>query len=333
MAIVGDALMDMHGIAKIAGVSSATVSRVISGSKLVRPETTERVQQVIDELKFFPNSSATTLKHGKSSTYGLIIPDITNPFFPEFIRCFEKILVENNRDMLMATIDSHATRMQQSVRRMLVRKVDGVVLLAAEIETEPIEALIHNKVPLVTLERRLVAPWVSDVMVNYAAGIGLAVAHLKELGHTKIGYIGASAGPTISNHRVNGFKKALKKYGLQLYPEFIRVGDYRTTGWPDGHDGVAGAEGEADRHSGRERSDGHRCVAHDLSARIHRPGRFFGDRVRRYRFGRYAVSAADDAVSTASGAGGDRLQGARVWQGAQERGGAAVHDEDEPGGA
>jgi len=234
MAIVGDALMDMHGIAKIAGVSSATVSRVINGSKLVRPETTGRVQRVIDELKFFPNSSATTLKHGKSSTYGLIIPDITNPFFPEFIRCFEKILVENNRDMLMATIDSHATRMQQSVRRMLVRKVDGVVLLAAEIETEPIEALIHNKVPLVTLERRLVAPWVSDVMVNYAAGIGLAVAHLKELGHTKIGYIGASAGPTISNHRVNGFKKALKKYGLQLYPEFIRVGDYRTTGGQTG---------------------------------------------------------------------------------------------------
>src|SRR3984885_2924820 len=130
--------MGMRGIAKLAGVSSATVSRVINESATVKPETAERVRRVIAELKFFPNSSATTLKHGKSSTYGLIIPDITNPFFPEFIRSVEKILVENNRDMLMATTDFHHTRIQQSVGRMLVRKVDGVVLLAAEIETEPI---------------------------------------------------------------------------------------------------------------------------------------------------------------------------------------------------
>src|SRR5580692_7871184 len=127
--------MDMRDIAKIAGVSSATVSRVLNGSPLVRPATAERVQRVIKELKFFPNISATTLKHGKSSTYGLIIPDITNPFFPEFIRSFEKILVENNREMLMATTDFHPSRIQQSIRRMLVRRVDGVALVASEIET------------------------------------------------------------------------------------------------------------------------------------------------------------------------------------------------------
>src|ERR1700730_15546149 len=132
--------MDMRDIAKIAGVSSATVSRVINGSSLVRPATAERVRRVIDETKFVPNGSATTLKYGRSSTYGLIIPDITNPFFPEFIRCCERILVENNQEMLMATTDFHPTRIQQSVRRMLVRKVDGVALLASEIETESIES-------------------------------------------------------------------------------------------------------------------------------------------------------------------------------------------------
>ena len=124
--------MDMRDIAKIAGVSSATVSRVINGSNRVRPATADRVRRVIDELKFFPNTHAITLKYGRSSTYGLIIPDITNPFFSEFIKCFEKILVENNQEMLMATTDFHPTRIQQSVRRMLVRKVDGVALLASE---------------------------------------------------------------------------------------------------------------------------------------------------------------------------------------------------------
>src|SRR5579864_3818714 len=111
--------MDMRDIAKIAGVSSATVSRVINGSNLVRPATAERVRKVLEETKFVPNGSATTLKYGKSSTYGLIIPDITNPFFPEFIRSFEAILVEKNQDMLMATTDFHASRMQQTIHRML----------------------------------------------------------------------------------------------------------------------------------------------------------------------------------------------------------------------
>ena len=126
--------MDMRDIAKIAGVSSATVSRVINGSNLVRPDTAERVRSVIQECRFIPNGSATTLKYGRSSAYGLIIPDITNPFFPEFIRSFESILVANNQDMMMATTDLHPSRMQQTIRRMLIRKMDGVALLAAEIE-------------------------------------------------------------------------------------------------------------------------------------------------------------------------------------------------------
>src|SRR5579859_4058667 len=111
--------MDMRDIAKLAGVSSATVSRVINGSNLVRPATAERVRRVIEEKKFVPNGSATTLKYGRSSTYGLIIPDITNPFFPEFIRSFEDILAGKNQDMLIATTGSHPARMQQAIRRML----------------------------------------------------------------------------------------------------------------------------------------------------------------------------------------------------------------------
>src|ERR1700685_612908 len=99
--------MDMRDIAKIAGVSSATVSRVINASSNVRPETAEKVRRVIDELKFVPNGSATTLKYGRSSTYGLIIPDITNPFFPEFIKSFEGIVVGNDQEMLMANPDFH----------------------------------------------------------------------------------------------------------------------------------------------------------------------------------------------------------------------------------
>ena len=222
--------MDMRDIAKLAGVSSATVSRVINGSATVRPEKAERVRRVIAELKFFPNSSATTLKHGKSSTYGLIIPDITNPFFPELIRSFEKILVENNREMLMATTDFHPSRIQQSIRRMLVRRVDGVALIASEIETSPIESLIHNRVPLVTMDRRITGPGLSDVLINNTSGMDEAITHLKALGHTEIGFIGGMIGPTISDHRTNDFIKAMKKHGLNANPAFMRAGNYRIPG-------------------------------------------------------------------------------------------------------
>ncbi len=222
--------MDMRDIAKIAGVSSATVSRVINGMSSVRPATAERVQRVIDELKFIPNGSATTLKYGRSSTYGLIIPDITNPFFPEFIQSFEGILADTNYNMLVATTESQSLRMQKTIHRMLVSQVEGIALLASEIETVPIEAMTNNRVPLVTLDRRVVGKGLSDVCVDSTSGMREAVRHLYELGHRKIGYIGGSAGPTISDHRLHSFLLAMKRVDLAPETQFLRVGNYRISG-------------------------------------------------------------------------------------------------------
>jgi LacI family transcriptional regulator len=222
--------MNMRDIAKLAGVSSATVSNVINGSSVVRPETAARVRKVLEETKFVPNGSAATLKYGRSSSYGLIIPDITNPFFPEFIRSFEGILANNSQDMFLATTDLHVSRMQQTIRRMLIRQVDGVALLAAEIETEPIEALIHHRVPLVTMDRRVVGPGLSDVMIDYVSGMREAITHLRDLGHQRIAYIGGSSGLTISDHRVKAFHEAMSDAGLAVHPEYICAGNYRISG-------------------------------------------------------------------------------------------------------
>lgn len=222
--------MNMRDIAKLAGVSSATVSNVINGSSLVRPETAERVRKVIEETRFVPNGSAATLKYGRSSSYGLIIPDITNPFFPEFIRSFEGILVNNNQDMFLATTDLHVSQMQQTIRRMLIRQVDGVALLAAEIETEPIEALIHHRVPLVTMDRRVVGSGLSDVTIDYLSGMREAIQHLHGLGHQRIAYIGGSSGLTISDHRVSAFHEAMRGSGLVVRQEYVRSGNYRISG-------------------------------------------------------------------------------------------------------
>lgn len=134
----------------------------------------------------------------------------------------------------MATTDFHISQMQQTIRRMLVRQVDGVALLAAEIETGPIESLLHNRVPLVTMDRRLVAAGLSDVSIDYMSGMRQAIAHLKQLYHRKIAYIGGSPGLTISDHRVDAFKAAMSEAGLKVEQSFIRVGNYRITGGESG---------------------------------------------------------------------------------------------------
>ena len=90
--------------------------------------------------------------------------------------------------------------------------------------------LIHHRVPLVTMDRGLVGPGLSDVSINYSSGMIQAVEHLKQFRHKKIGYIGGSAGLTISDHRVKAFVGAIRKAGLTVDPNFIRAGNYRITG-------------------------------------------------------------------------------------------------------
>ena len=230
--------MNMRDIAKLAGVSSATVSNVINGSSVVRPETAARVRKVIEETRFVPNGSAATLKYGRSSSYGLIIPDITNPFFPEFIRSFEGILANNSQDMFLATTDLHVSRMQQTIRRMLIRQVDGVALLAAEIETEPIEALIHHRVPLVTMDRRVVGPGLSDVMIDYLSGMREAINHLRDLRHQRDCVHRRVFGAYDLRPSHQRFREAMSDAGLTVHPEYIRAGNYRINGGEVVHGGT-----------------------------------------------------------------------------------------------
>ena len=130
----------------------------------------------------------------------------------------------------MALTDHHASRMKDTIHRMLVRQVDGVALLASEIETEPIETLIRNRVPLVTMDRRLVGQGLSDVSVNYLTGLTQAVEHLSQLQHHRIGYIGGSTGLTISDHRIDAFGKAMEKCRLKVDWRFVVAGNYRVSG-------------------------------------------------------------------------------------------------------
>jgi len=222
--------ISMREIAKLAGVSSATVSRVINGSSLVTEETTRRIQKIIQDLNFVPNNSAVHLKSGKSQIYGIIIPDLTNPFFTEVVKIFEELLVENEQELLVANSDFHSSRMQRSVHRMLLRRVDGVALLTSELQAASLESLVQNRIPVVTTDHYRIAPGISDIRVDFACGMTDLVAHLKGLGHRNLGFIGSTAGLATTRVRREAFLDAVVKQGLSSREGWMVEGNFRIAG-------------------------------------------------------------------------------------------------------
>src|ERR1700733_5738933 len=144
--------MNIREVARLAKVSTATVSRTINGSDKVTPETKERVQRAIEELGFYPNTWARALGSGRSNLYGLIISDITNPFFPELVKSFEDIAVQNGQEVLVANTNYDASRMELCVSRMLQRKGDGVAIMTSEMEERLITEFESREIPLVFLD-------------------------------------------------------------------------------------------------------------------------------------------------------------------------------------
>lgn len=226
--------ISMREVAKLAGVSSATVSRVINGSNLVTEETAARIRRIIQDLNFVPNNSAIYLKHGKSQIYGAIIPDLTNPFFTELVKILEELLVENDRELLVANTDFHPSRLQRSIHRMLLRRVDGVAFLTSELESASLESLVQNRIPVVTTDHYRTAPGISDVLVDFHGGMAELIRHLKGLGHRQVGFIGGSEGLTTSRVRRESFLDAVVKAGMNSREGWIVGGDYKIGG------GVAG---------------------------------------------------------------------------------------------
>lgn len=226
--------MNIKEVARRARVSTATVSRTINGSDKVTPETKERVQRAIEELKFYPNTWARALGSGRSRLYGLIISDITNPFFPELVKSFEDVAVQHGQEVLVANTNYDPARMEVCVSRMLQRKVDGVAIMTSEMDERLITEFESRGIPLVFLDTGNVRELASNIVVDYAAGVQAATEHLLALGHTEIAFI---AGPsTLRSARIrrDAFEKEMERVGLDA--SLIEEGNHQVN---SGHDAMA----------------------------------------------------------------------------------------------
>lgn len=228
--------MNIKAVAQRAGVSTATVSRTINGSAKVSQETADRVLSAIRDLNFHPNANARSLGSGRSNFYGLIVSDITNPFFPDIAKAFEDVAVEHGQEVLIANTNYNLVRTEGCVRRMLQRKVDGVAIMTSEMDDRLIEVLRGQNVPIVFLDSGTPGDGISVIRVDYSAGVDSAMGHLIGLGHRRFAFISGPLHLASALIRFRAFNDGAARNHLVTHQTLIREGNHRVDG---GHDAMA----------------------------------------------------------------------------------------------
>jgi LacI family transcriptional regulator len=206
--------MDIREIARRAGVSTATASRAINRVPSVDPQLVKRVWRVVDELGYYPNTQARALVSGRSRIFGLIVSEITNPFFPEIVQTFENLAVENSYEILLTSTIHEPKRMDLAVRRMIERRVDGVAILTFGMEESLLKDLRYRKVPLVFVDVGPDVDGIINIRINYENGIRQAVQHLAALRHTRIAFVSGPSHLKSAMARREAFRECMKEIGL-----------------------------------------------------------------------------------------------------------------------
>ena len=225
---------DIRTVAALAKVSIATVSRTINGSPAVSDRLSKRVWLAIEHLNYFPNTHARSLVSGRSRILGIIVENITNPFFPELIQSFEEIAVAHGYEILVSSSNGDAAVLTNCVRRMLERKVEGVAVLTFGQEEPVLDRLVHHNIPMVLAEFKLDDPKAATILLDYTTGIRAAVNHLVDLGHQRIAFLAGPQKLHSAITRENDFRTAMGAAGLQIQKKWIIECDHTLKG------GVAG---------------------------------------------------------------------------------------------
>ena len=223
-------LMDIRTVAERANVSIATVSRTINHVPTVNAKMAKRVWEAIRELNYFPNTQARALVSGRTRLFGLIVSEITNPFFPELIQGFEDIAVENGYEILVSSTNYDPPRMALCIRRMLERKAEGVAVMTFGIEEPLLDQLAERNIPLVFVDQGPDRPAISLLKVDYHHGIRQGVQHLAALGHRNIAFITGPARLHSAQSRLSAFSKSLNECGITINQEWIVEGDHTLEG-------------------------------------------------------------------------------------------------------
>ena len=209
----------LKDVAEMAGVSVSTVSYVLNGKKKVRPETLKRIEDAIDKLDYCPNLMASGLKTNLSKTVGIVVSDMENQFYIELIKALELELEKSGYCMILCNSDNDAHREKKSLRRLMSRNIDGLLLIGTG--NSDLTNYRNIKLPLVCMDR------VSDesfftVCVDHIYGGMIATEYLLDRGYEDILFVGNSR-YLFSRDRYRGYEKAMKKAGKQNHIRNLEI--------------------------------------------------------------------------------------------------------------
>lgn len=216
----------LNDVARLAGVSMMTVSRVINGSGYTSPESRERVNRAIAELGYMPNVLARQLRSSRTKTLALVLTDIANPFFTTIARGVEDAARAQGYAVMFCNTDESVDEELEYVRVLIQRRVDGVLLVPATDSSGSLELLHRHGLPVVVLDRRLRSGDVDEVRADSEGGAYLAVRHLLDLGHRQIAVLAGPEAVSTSADRVSGYRRALLEAGVDPRTQEIHFGEY-----------------------------------------------------------------------------------------------------------
>jgi LacI family transcriptional regulator len=216
---------NLADVARLAGVHASTVSRVLNPATraMIRPAVAETVLAAVAQLGYRPHAIAASLRTRRSSTVGVLIPDLTNPLFAAIVRGIEDALGAAGYTAMLGNCDNDPARERTMLQKMRERRVDGLILATAHREDALIAECRADDIPLVLVNRTVDDRAVSAVVVDDATGIRLAIEHLAGLGHRAIAHLAGPQDLSTGRQRQRSFAKALAAAGLVADPRLVLV--------------------------------------------------------------------------------------------------------------
>ena len=220
-------MASLTDVARAAGVSIATVSRVISHPEKVAENTQDLVRKAMTALDYQPNRVARRLRQrgGKRHLLGLIIPDIQNPFFAEIARGVEDVAYANQFAVMLCNSDEDLKKEAFYLDVMRAESVDGIILPPIHDRDPAVIKFAESGIPMVSVDRSLANSKIDQVEVDNRQGAFEAVEHLARLGHRRIGLITGRLNVSTSRDRKLGYEQALAAHRIAVSSEYLRVGD------------------------------------------------------------------------------------------------------------
>jgi LacI family transcriptional regulator len=216
----------MHDVARRAGVSIATVSRVVNGTHFVSNSVRERVMRAIDELGYSPNALARSLRKGRTNTLGLVLPDSANPFFAEIGRSVELSAYSLGYNVILCNTHGDVEKERHYIQLLTEKQVDGVILDTAERHLEYLVAHVLQNLPLVMIDRDFRGNDFDIVLSDNVQGAKLATQHLVSSGHERIACITGPPDLLSSIDRLDGYRQILEA-STRVDDSLIKCGDFR----------------------------------------------------------------------------------------------------------